>query len=378
VERPADPGGAAMPRPIDLPGHLIFAVCDRFLKGVDNEGKRVTAGTLSEWLQDEGFDISREGIYRVVRIGLNRGYLQLCPPRSAVLELRVSSRFPDIGEVHVYDVRAPNRVVENLSDAAADLVFPLIKQIDAARNPDGESGAQRRPVHVGFGGGATSLRVAETLARRLRSEYPVPRLKIHALSSGFDISRPLTAPGAFFSLFQDLDGVEFAGLFCPPIARAREYPVVRNMTGIQEAFDQGSDVDIVVSSLAQADDPDGLLNWFYERYATDRERDRLREIGHVGDVLWQPYSPEGPLETDSRAFVLFDIPELVRMSADPNKHVVLVGGPCVVCGRTKERALLPLLSQPALRVFDHLVTDVETVEALLALLETAGDPLRRR
>ena len=166
----------------------------------------------------------------------------------------------------------------------------MIHGVDSGLNPVGIPARKRQRIHLGFGGGGTSLMVARQLAPILRAELTLPPLTIHALSSGFDVSRPLSAPGAFFSMFSELEDVEFVGLFCPPFVEWDRFDADRSLPGIEEAFAQSEKVHIAVSSMAQAGDEHGLLNWFFENYGKDHELVRLAKRGHVGDVFWQPYS----------------------------------------------------------------------------------------
>ncbi len=352
--------------PNRLPPDVIFTVCERFLTGYEKDGSRITAGTLAKWVNSQGYGIKREAIYRIVRIGIERGFVKLCPPQNQVLRQRLLERFPGAGHVRVYDVKQPNDISTSLAAGAAEVILELIRSVDSELNPAGTPLNKRERVHLGFGGGGTSLKVAKMLAPILRAEDALPPLTIHALSSGFDVSRPLSAPGAFLSMFSELEDVEFVGLFCPPFVEWDRYDEDQSLPGIEQAFTESKNVHIAVSSMAQADDEHGLLNWFFDNYGEDGELARLVEQGHVGDVFWQPYSDTGPLENTSiRAFTLFDIPKLVEMSATAGKHVVVVAGPCIECDSTKERALMPLLTRPELKVFDHLVTDTRTVQALL-------------
>jgi hypothetical protein len=70
-------------------------------------------------------------------------------------------------------------------------------------------------------------------------------------------------------------------------------------------------------------------------------------------------------ECPVRAVTLFELSDLVRLARTEGKYVVLLGGPCGECGHTKTPALLPLLSEPDLRLWTHLLTDVETAKELL-------------
>ena len=69
------------------------------------------------------------------------------------------------------------------------------------------------------------------------------------------------------------------------------------------------------------------------------------------------------------AMTLFELDQLKKM-VESGKHVVLVAGPCLQCGRSKSEALRPLVKQPSLHVFNHLVTDIGTANELLAWRET--------
>jgi hypothetical protein len=53
------------------------------------------------------------------------------------------------------------------------------------------------------------------------------------------------------------------------------------------------------------------------------------------------------------------------MVQSKEKYVVLVAGPCGECARTKEDAIRPLLEEPSLKIWSHLVTDMETASRLL-------------
>jgi DNA-binding transcriptional regulator LsrR (DeoR family) len=358
-----------------LPGRLIFTVCDRFLRGVDDSGNKVTAESLAAWLGTLGYTVNSKAIWPTVRKGIARGYVRLCPPRSESVSFHLRERFPNLPpDVQVVDVRPPADVVDKVAFEAAGVVFELIQRVDEAKNSDVAPG-DREAVHVGFGGGGTTLKVAEKLARRVRREPDRPRLCIHALSSGFDPQRPLSAPLAFLSYFANLERVEFVGLVSPAAVRWDEYERLKSALGIREAFAASQHVDIVVTSMAQADDEHVLLRSFYEIYGRPEDLARLKQAGYEGDVFWQPFSQRGPIPLDEgiRTVSVFEIPDLVRLAATPGKHVILVAGPCLECGRSKANALSTLVTEPSLRVFNHLVTDLGTAEKVLDLIARTTD-----
>jgi len=142
--------------------------------------------------------------------------------------------------------------------------------------------------------------------------------------------------------------------------------MVKNSPGVREAFEEGSKIDIVITSLASRTDEHGLFNEFLRMGPAKGVR-ALVDAGWVGDVQWRPYSNEGPLtlDTGTRPVTLFELEDLVDMAMTPNKHVILIAGPCAVCGNNRSAALTPLMQQRNLRVFNHLITDSATAEALL-------------
>jgi DNA-binding transcriptional regulator LsrR (DeoR family) len=94
---------------------------------------------------------------------------------------------------------------------------------------------------------------------------------------------------------------------------------------------------------------------------------KLVRAGWVGDVLWRPYSTEGPI-TDNigiRPVTMFELGGLVRLAGRPDRHVYLVVGPCPQCSNLKTEALRPILTRPGLRICNHLVIDTDTAYSLL-------------
>ena len=108
--------------PNRLPTDVIFTVCERFLAGYETDGSKVTAGNLAQWVNSQGYGITREAIYRIVRIGIERGYVKLCPPENQVLRRRLLERFPKAGHVRVYDVKHPNDIIASLATGAAEVI----------------------------------------------------------------------------------------------------------------------------------------------------------------------------------------------------------------------------------------------------------------
>ena len=74
-----------------------------------------------------------------------------------------------------------------------------------------------------------------------------------------------------------------------------------------------------------------------------------------------------PITVDrgERAVSIFELKDLVKLAAQPNKHVVLIGAPCNRCGRSKGDALLPLFREKKLKLWSHAVMDMEAAHALV-------------
>ena len=93
----------------------------------------------------------------------------------------------------------------------------------------------------------------------------------------------------------------------------------------------------------------------------------LRRSGWIGDVIYRPYSGTEPIVTREgiRAVSLFELEDLIALVHKPNKHVVLVAGPCGICNETKGAALLPLLREAGLKLWTHVLMDLTTAQSLL-------------
>lgn len=336
---------AKMRRRPEASDELVFGVCHAFLRGDKTE-------TIAA-----SFGLTREGVYPLIIEGAARNYLLLCPPPQQELTDRLADRYKlDPARVRVVATRG-KAANEQVSWAGGDVVLDLVR----------EMGQRKRQVHLGLGSGWTTLQVARRVAQRLRTEFGGPDLVLHALSSGFDIKDPLRAPVAFFGAFSNLPmKVDYLGLFVSAAVPWNMYEDVKTQPGVRESFQHAPEVDIVVTSLAGAGDEHGALNRFLKLWGNEAIED-LRSQGWVGDVQYLPYSPTGPITVKSgvRAVTLFELADMVSMVRSKDKHVVLVGGPCGDCGRPKADALRPLLEEPGLRVWSHLVLDAGTAEKLL-------------
>lgn len=361
---------------------LVYAVCERFLvqlgyqfgpEGgeIDQQRQRGAAAKVAEWVRKTygREDMNRERIYPMFWEAMRRRFLLLLPPRERLLAQQIAETFGldhlkrDEEAIQVVNARGPE-APKNVSGVAADVVYRLIHKL----------GRKKRKVHVALGAGLSSMHVAQRLAQRVYSDLRCPNLVLHALSAGgFLVDQPHKAPITYFSYFSGaLTKVEYVGLFSETVVSRQEFERVRDNPGVRESFARAGEIDIVITSLAAAGDPHGMLGQFLHTLAKQNSIrsdaiQRMLEAGWVGDVQFRPYTPDRALDTECpvRVVTLFEIADLVRLAQTTDKYVILVAGPCGECGQPKTEALLPLIENPELRLWTHLVTDVETAAAVL-------------
>jgi len=351
---------------------IIYGICDRFLgKG----GARVDLSEILHWLHHdlERTDLTRERIYPLVREAVRRGFVFLQPPREAYLAQRLAERFglkqyqDDPERIQVINARGID-AAQQVATVGGDMLFSLVMDL-SQRKPKDEG------VHIGLGGGFAAMVVARRLAQRLYSEVGSSKLVLHSLSAGgFLVDEPQKVPITYVSYFQDaLVDVEYVSLHSETVVRSDEdYERVKANPGVRRSFQRAGDIDIVVTSLAVAGHEHGLLLRYLENLIAEGaiERDALTRMtasGWRGDVQFRPYTSAGPMVEPCpvRAVTLFELSELVEMARTPGKSVILLGGPCGNCGETKAEAIRPLLENPNLRLWTHLLTDVLTARELL-------------
>ena len=190
----------------------------------------------------------------------------------------------------------------------------------------------------------------------------VSALYFHALSSGFVSKDPLASPVAFFNYFSDLAvKVKYVALYSPPLVEVKDYDKIEELAGADEAFAQAHKIEIVTSALADVKNPHGLLNRLEDQYKQKKTR------GRIGDIQFRPYTKKGPLKDVSggfRAVTLFDLEDFLRMVEDEGKYLVLVVPPNL----DLSKALLPIVTNPSLKVWSHLHLDLDTARELVDLL----------
>lgn len=337
-----------------IPDTVLIRVCELYLAG----NPRATATTIARQVSEEtGIAINREHVYPLLTEARRRGYLSLLPASDHTLAAEIAKQYGHAAEtIHVCSVVGKS-TCDFVADAAAEFAVTLIKQ---------RAGSTDR-VGIGLSGGWTMMKVARNLAMRLRSEPDVPALGLHILSSGFDVENPSTAPVTFLGYFADLPTkIDSVALFTTPVVDAETYERAKKERGFEKALKRKDEIDIVLTSLAWAEDEHGaLIDLAQIDDAAVRTLESLRRNGWVGDVGYLPYSDSAPLRmTGKRAVSLFDLDELIRDVRAERRHVVLVAGPCPQCDRLRDRALLPLLANSDLKVWSHVFIDYRTAHAV--------------
>jgi len=333
----------------------LVAICRGFMDGL--RFSEVAERCNALW-QEQGsnFRITREQVYTALVVARRRGFFALSPPLNEVLGAKLAEKYG--GQPSDIKVVAVRNSLEYVAEASARITRRLIEIL----------AAQKPRVHLGIGSGATSMLFTRHLTHELRANAPCPPLQLHAISSGFDIESPELAAVSFFSYFESAGlGIRKTGLFAPSYVKASEYEALKRGHVVRESFEASRDVDIVVTSMASFADPHGGLSRFLSAGPGGRgSRKTASEI--LGDVQYNPYTARGPVAAPGgyRAVTLFDLEQLKQLAATPNKYVVLIAGPCGECGETRTRALRPLLENPELKVWTHLVTDFTTAEELAA------------
>lgn len=337
-----------------LPSHVILEVCDRFLRQ-----REFSVREIAEKMQRLLPGMRREHVYLLLHEGFRRGFVQFSPPIDQDRQRRLRERFAGaVRDITVVDAVGPT-VIDHLARYTAEQVLQNIKE-----DPD------RDEVHIGFGGGRTVQQVARHLTVLLQHEPDVPTLVLHALGTGFATEDPSTSAASFFGLFHDLEEaltIDYRLVPAPPFVPWNQYALLlERRPDLRRALRQSGSIDIVVTTLNNANHEHGLLYSFMQLAGEDALR-KLRSAGWIGDVLWRPYSADGPITANIgiRPITMFELDDLVRLAKRPDRHVYLVAGPCPGCANLKTEALRPILMQASLRICNHLVIDTDTAYKLL-------------
>ena len=343
-------------RTSDYPDDLVYGVARRFLDGQKTSQILEAVTKRYPMLFSADAPFTRERVYPTVREAIRREFIQLIPPVEEALRDALIKRSANKGELQVLDVLGGAQTSQEVA-AAARTVLDLIMQLSKER---------RGPVHIGLGIGQSNKHFTKTLGALLRSHIELPKLVVHALTTDHAHWNPMENPISYVSYLRDAlpgDHLEFVGLRAMPFFEEER---VATQYLYHDALERKGEIDIVVSSIASSLDHDGYLKRYLKEFNWAPEAEGLVKQGWVGDMMLCPYSAEEALTPEGRRPVtLFSLPELVEMAHSDDKHVVLMVAACGHCGEPKVDALRPLLDNPALHAWNHLIVDQTTAREVL-------------
>jgi DNA-binding transcriptional regulator LsrR (DeoR family) len=372
---PADARSQPMASYADtMPDHILYNVCEQALR----QGSPPTE--IANWLREKGYPgAKREWIRKLLAEAFKRGIVQLSNAEHHELALRITRESGTLTSVSMV-ADDQDGALDQVAELAAERVCELIRQVWAAGR---ETEPARDEVHLGLAAGGTSSAFAHHLGRKLKREAAIPKLVLHALTSGFIVDTPESAPVVSLLHFATLvPPPQYLVLYSSPLASPAELLELKNRAFTREPFAAVDNLDIVVTSIAVAHHEHSL----YQRAISEEDprlaEQRLAQLKYLdwrGDIMWQPYSSRGtPIDIDVKAVSVVSFEDLVALAQardehSRKRHVVCIAGPCARCGEGKAKALEPLLRSPVgRRPFSHLVCSSSTAHEVCELLGWPG------
>jgi DNA-binding transcriptional regulator LsrR (DeoR family) len=309
-------------------------------------------------LEKHSVEVTREEVYRFVRDAALRGCIHYDPPQHQALQHQIKKKaYPWLHEVSV----VPTTMSEDVACRGAEMLLELLQQHYAGG-----------VVHIGFSGGSAlrtfARRFAELLRGRVR--HLPKRIVFHAMVAGFDISKPTTDPNAFFTYFAEDPAMEvetrFVALHSLAMGGAELDGTLRTLPGVGEAYARAHQIDIIVTATSCWKDEHCVLRGYMGESSDSIEK--LEKAGCLGDMLWQPIGPRGPLDdldTHIRAMTVMSLSEVAEFVEEKKVRVLLVAAPCVACHRPKTEVVKAILEHER-RLVTHLAVDTGCARALIA------------
>jgi hypothetical protein len=339
-------------RPRKLSEAHLFDLLSLFLSGAN-------AKQVKKHFADRNINLLRTEVFPHVRRALASDFLKFCPPRYKALS-DILRQCPNGGTIDV--ISASVNPSEHVANHGAEVAMNLIEEIRDAKTP-GANGIKE--VHVGLGTGRSSMLLVKRLAALLKTKFDLPKLVFHALSPASTLLRPLESPVTYFSILDNEIPPEverqFIAIPADPVLEADDYKrIMRKDRVLQKVMQRGkTELDLLIYSFARTKDDHGLLSEYLKEY---ERLDVLRDLKHqgaLGDISLRPFGESGPLKLAGgvEAVTIFNIEDLVEFSNTPNKRVLLLCAPCSLCHEPKTSALVPILKNPLLKVYTHIVAD---------------------
>ena len=323
--------------------------------------------TIADQINHEfpGVHVNRQSIYKLLAEAKEFGLLRVVAPFELELESLIRKEFKipqdEVKNITVVDCPNPENS-DAVSAAAADVALELIKRIGTRRG-----GAA---VGLGLGPGRATLSFSQSISNLIKQDPLLPKLNLFGISAGCVHDAPQFAPVSFFNLFPEEKVEKRLALFAQALVLGKEFERIKSSHGVKEVFEAKDGIDIVVTSMGNMIDEHTLYRVFMDRCYPDLDRRPTWLADCVGDVQYRPFSKSAPLHegpNDYRLVTLFELEELVTMARDKGKYVVLIARQCGLCKTqmTRAKALMPLMANPKLRLFSHVVMDSPTAKELL-------------
>jgi len=308
---------------------------------------------------------TRESVYLTLQKARARGLIRISVP-AAEIERDIRDQF-GLKDEEVTVVACANSESSDAGAAvaAAEIVYKIIRA---------QCATQSSPVGLGLGPGRATFNFSQVLGELLRHDSDV-ELNLYGISAGCLPIAPEYAPASLFNLFPPrTPTTKRIGMFAQPFVKNSEFKELKCETGVSELFEakEKDEISIVVTSMGNYKDPHTFYRLFMEKKYPKGSKDRPPWLDEcVGDVQYRPFSANGPIherEKDERLVTLFELEELVQFAKTKGKSVVLIARQCSLCKdqTTRAEALLPVLRNPKLRLFTHLVLDLPTAREVIA------------
>jgi DNA-binding transcriptional regulator LsrR (DeoR family) len=334
---------------------VVAAACKYFCRGYTaNDVKTELKATL-------GLTLSREDPYRLLSFAGSRGWLEFRAPMAYDLVEKIQKAHPWLEKVAVLRTA----VSDDISYHTARMLLDLVRQL-RDKHP------RAKTVRVGFAGGTALRKTARRFAEMLREPQDgLPQTIIfHAMVAGFDSKDTTAEPNAFFAYFVDEPELQvktgFVGLHAPGMVKTASVRVLRALDHVRESFQAAKNIDIIVTSAGgHWRQGHSALHDMYAK-SSPKSLEVLNKAGCVGDMMWRPLGPDGPLEmrTDVRTMTLMELSQLPEFIHRGGK-VLLLLGPCGAsgCGGPKADVFRAILRGG--RKVTHVCVDSRTAKGML-------------
>ena len=356
-------------RPDPTDTDLMTWVCTYLAEGVP------PAKEISQKILDEHeYKISYSRVYKYLTKAAQLRWFHMSVPINWSLSDKIKSLYPYLERVEVVNSDMFNPV----AGRGAKMIFELLRGFHVAfKDKDG--------VHIGIAGGhmlnRTCGRLGQTLleafnlnSKKAMKELP-RELHIHSMVAGFDACEPMTDPNTMMAIIDRDVPLKFnyVALHARGIVESDRYETIRRDTAVKEAFRRKKQLQMIVTGLGSWSDE----NDTFRKRMSDSKKSmiKLERHGIVGNMMYRPIGPNGPIETETekRALTLMELSEFPQFIAN-NGKVVLLCGPCFN-GGCRSNVLKTILDQPNLhpekpsQLVSHVVIDRQTAFELVCMSE---------